>query len=180
MKKNHKKNPLNPWVPRYRFPIFLQHPIDAIRSRLRDIKNFLHRGQYGYCCADAWNWYTWWTTAGAEALRYMANHGCAYPKAEPWDTPDKWRAYLLDLADRLQWSSDSINYFPYDETRNEYYTQMEEIRKKKYRNNLPLTDEEERIKELYWNRVDELRVEDIKKREELFTEIGRNLGFLWD
>ena len=181
MKKMKRSNPLKIWTPRYRFPLFLLHPIYAIKTRWHDLKNFLHRGTYGYSYSDAWNWYTWWSTVGAEALRYMANHGCGYPGAEPWDTPDKWRAYLLNLADRLQWSAESLESFPYDEEkRNQYYSQMQEIREQKYRNNLPLTEEEEEIKELYWKRVDEIFYEDTMKREEIFSEIGRNLGRLWD
>lgn len=183
MKKNKTKreNPLRIWSPRYRFPIFLWHPLYAIKTRWRDLKNFLHRGQYGYAYSDVWNWNTWWSTVGAEALRYLANHGCGYPGMEPWDTEDKWKAYLLDMADKLQWCGDSIDRYPYDnEERNQYAKQMEEIRVLKYRKDLPLTPEEETVKNLYWERVDEIWNEDVKKREEIFAEIGRNFGRFWD
>ena len=178
--KKKRNNPLSVWPGYCSFSYFLRCPFHTLKELWIGLQNFIHRGRYGFGYCDVWEWSSWWTTVGAEALRYLAKHGYGYPGYKPWETPDEWHAYLLDLADKLQWCGQSCDN-PYDNPdRNEYYAQMTEIRQKKYRNNLPLTNEEEEIKEKYWKRAEEIEQEDNLKREQIFTEIGKHLGRFWD
>ena len=135
------KNDLRISMLSYRKSYYFRHPIRFIRDIYWGIRNFIHRGRYGYSYTDAWNWFNWWPVAGAEALRYMAENGCAYPGCEPWETPEKWKAYLLDLADRLEWCAKS---------QDDGFVNEEEERKR---------DE---------------------KCQQIFAEIGKNLGRFWD
>ena len=98
-----KENKLELMYLPYRGSYYLKHPLKFIREIYWNIRNFIHRGRYGYSYPDVWNWLFWWPTAGAEALRQLAEYGCGYPGHEPWETPEKWKAYLLDTADKLEW-----------------------------------------------------------------------------
>lgn len=134
-----KKNELSVMYLSFRKIYYLKHPLKFLREIYWNIRNFIHRGKYGYGYVDVWNWSNWWPAVGAEALRYMAEHGSGYPGREPWETPEKWRAYLLDTADKLEWCVKSIDDFDAED---------------------PEGDE--------------------RKRMEIFTEIGKNLGRFWD
>lgn len=106
-----KKNELSVMYLSFRKIYYLKHPLKFFWEIYWNIRNFIHRGKYGYSYIDAWNWFYWWPTAGAEALRYIAEHGCGYPGHEPWETPEKWKAYLFDLADRMDACVKSIDNF---------------------------------------------------------------------
>lgn len=120
MKK--RKNPLSLWSFSYRKTYYLSHPWKWFHNIYSNIRNFIHRGRYGFAYVDAWNFCDWWAMVGAEALRYMRDHGCGYPGFDQWDTPEKWKAYLTEMADNLQWSAASVDplYDTLNKTRNQY------------------------------------------------------------
>ena len=184
-----KKNRLSLFSPCYRKSYYLTHPWKFARDIYWSIRNFFHRGRYGYAYSDVWEWYTWWTTAGAEALRYLAKNGCGYPGYAPWETKSKWEAYLLELADKLDWCVKSCDIGGHEDV-NEYQKLYDEIQATKaekgkdargyYFSRLNCTKEEEELIRKYWDREEELSQEDDKKREKIFAEIGKNLGRFWD
>ena len=184
-----KKNKLSLWTFACRKKYYLTHPHRFIKAVYWNIRNFWHRGRYGYAYSDVWEWYTWWTTVGAEALRYMAEHGSGYPGTGEWDTPEKWHDYLNSMADKLEWSAQSCECGNHEEE-NEYHKMHDEILERKMEcgmgkngigfSRVNSTPEEEDIIKRYWAREEELMKQDDVTREQIFTEIGRNLGRFWD
>lgn len=182
-----KKNKLSLWTFAYRKKYYLTHPHRFIKAVYWNIRNFWHRGRYGYAYSDIWGWYYWWATAGAEALRYMAEKGSGYPGNDKWDTPEKWHDYLIEMADKLEWSAQSCNLGNH-EKENEYYKMYDEIIERRIasgrdEHGIPkykTTPEEEDILKRYFDREEELTAQDDAEREMIFAEIGRNLGRFWD
>ncbi|MBP5423945.1 MAG: hypothetical protein J6Y78_16050 [Paludibacteraceae bacterium] len=182
-----KKNNLSLWTFSYKKSYYLTHPWKLLRDVRINISNMIHRMRYGYAYSDVWNFFNWWTSVGAEALRYLAVHGCGYPGDDPWETPEKWEKYLEDLADKLYWCGESCNWFEHEE--NEYKKERNSICAKRRRTGKkqgmltewyePTYDEQEII-EKYWNREKELEELDEQKRAEIFKEIGKVLPRLWD
>lgn len=187
MKK--KRNPLSLLEPKYPIIYYLKHPIKGAKDIYWNVRNFYHRGKYGYAYVDVWNWYHWWVTAGAEALRYLADHHAGYPGCDLWDTPKRWEAYLLSMADQLDWCAKSCE-IDCHENRNEFTrmrNQIYEQRRKKRANEFEwdtttyeTTEAEDEVIRKYWLREEELTKEDEQRRAEIFAEIGRALPRFWD
>lgn len=170
-----KKNNLSLWTFSYRKSYYFTHPWKWFEEIYWNIRNTIHRGRYGFAYADVWSWYSWWSRVGAEALRYLAEHHHGYPGYEPWDTPEKWDEYLVELADKLDWCADSCEMDCHEKT-NEYWNAFLETSsflKKR-------TPEENEIAKKYWERENELTEQDEQKRAEIFAEIGRLLPRFWD
>lgn len=186
-----KKNKLSLFRLDRKASYYIRHPWKLFHELWWNVRNFFHRGRYGYAYTDVWGFYHWWTTVGAEAMRYLAEHGCGYPGIEPWETKEKWKAYLLNMADQLDWCAESCDIIPEDHhTRNPYYEQMLKIREKRteltkdengYLHTLySLSEEEENAEKLYWEREKELDADDDYRRRDIFNEVGKNLGRFWD
>lgn len=165
---------------------YLTHPWMLFYDIYWNFRNFIHRGRYGFAYVDAWNWNNWWMSVGAEALRYMADKGSAYPGVEPYDTPEKWNKHLHELADQLDWCSESMEW---DDSQNEYNQQMKEIIKRCNRTEerdgltttwLEMTDEDQKIRDKYFEREKEIEKENENKRIEILSKVGKDLGFYWD
>lgn len=184
-----KKNKLSVWTWPYRKRYYLTHPWKWWHDTYWNFRNWWHRGKYGFAYVDVWEWSTWWPEVGAEALRYMAEHGCGYPGCEPWETPEKWKAHLMDLADKLDWCSESQDICAPDEE-NEYKEEMDKIQKKCHREKidengmyhtwLELTDEDKEIRDKYFAREKEIWESYDEKRAEILESIGRNLPRYWN
>ena len=166
---------------------YLTHPWKWIKEFFANLSNIRHRTMYGFAYRDAWNFFYWWTSVGAEALRYLAAHGCGYPAYEPWDTPKKWRKYLEDLADKLDWCCASCDITEHEE--NEYKAERDAICKRRRKTGMKHdmlsiwyepTEEEQEIIRKFWERENELTDIDTEKRGEILKEIGKVLPRLWD
>ena len=66
------KNELSVWTFPYRKGYYLTHPWKWFNDLYWNIRNFWHRGRYGFAYVDAWNWFDWWPKAGAAALEHIA------------------------------------------------------------------------------------------------------------
>lgn len=119
-----KKNDLSVWTFPYRKSYYLTHPWKWFKDIYWNVRNFWHRGRYGYAYVDVWNWYHWWPKAGAEALRYLAEHNSGYPDYAPWETMEKWKAYLLETADKLDWCIESCDHEEADEERAKIFAEI--------------------------------------------------------
>lgn len=176
-----KKNPLKLRVRSYRAGYYLTHPWKYIQDLYWNLRNFFHRGRYGFAYSDVWSWYSWWTTVGAESLRYMAENGHGYPGVEPWETYDKWCRYLNRLANDLDWARETCDITPsHHNHQNTFYPAVEEIRRRTKNDRTKMTLQDEEIVKKYWEREEELAKEDSEQCAEIFAEIGRNLGRFWD
>ena len=185
MKKN---NPLSVWTFPYRKQYYITHPWKWFKDLYWNIRNFWHRGRYGYAFVDVWNFCDWYPRVAAEALRYLAAHGSGYPGIKPWETPEKWREYLNYLANRLQRCADSQD-ICWGEERNEYAEDYEKMMNKAYKEtkdgdtilaHFEMTDEDKELRDKYFNRVRELAEADEAYDIETFRWIGEDIRRLWD
>ena len=183
-----KKNELSVFSFSYKKTYYLTHPWKWWNELYWNIRNFIHRGRYGFAYVDVWEWSSWWPKVGAAALRYLAENGCGYPGVDPWDTPEKWHTHLLEIADKLDWCDESQDIL-YSDNENEYKKAMDEIRERCHREEekdsifhtwLEMTDKDEEIRNKYFEREKELYEEYNNKRTEIFKEIGQNLPRYWD
>lgn len=176
-----KRNPLSLWSFTFRPQYYLTHPHKWIRELYLNIKNFIHRGRYGYAYVDVWNWCNWFPTVGAEALRYLAEHGNGYPSVAPWETPEKWCQYLKETAEKLDWCRMTCDIVPeHHNTLNQYSKQMDELRSVTSSWRDTMTNENIELHKKYWDREKELNAQDDEQRIVIFSEIGKNLPRFWD
>ena len=168
---------------------YLKRPWKWFKELYWNIRNFIHRGKYGYSYTDVWDFCTWYPRVGAEALRYLAKHGCGYPGIQPWDTPERWEEHLLNMARKLDKCADTMD-FEYSMNENEYANEFYEEKNKIYKRKenedgtvttwVELTPEQEKIKDKYFEREEEIQNSYDKYREETYAELGQMIGRYWD
>ena len=173
----------------YRKRYYLTHPWKIVKDIYWNIRNFWHRGRFGYAYVDVWNFCDWYPRVGAEALRYLALHNCGYPGHPPWETPEKWRAHLNEMANKLQRCADFLDSDCETDERNEYKKEYEEIIGRTYktekdgkwiRTHFDMTPEEQELCNKYYERQKELQEVDKRYAREVFGFLGENLGRYWD
>ena len=185
-----KENPLSIWTFSYRKSYYLTHPWRWFNDIYWNIRNFWHRGRYGYAYTDVWNLGFWAPRVISEALHYLADHSHGYPGTPPWDTPERWRDFLHLFAKKMRRCSDFMDSdFDLDE-RNEYKKAFEEMcdrahreYKDEYGNTVwafELTPEDKELRNKYFKRQAELQKVDEEYAAETFAFFGKNLGRWWD
>ena len=191
-KKYKKKNQLSMWKFPYRPLHYITHPWKLMQDIILNVKNMWHRARYGFAYVDVWNFLDWYPRVGAAALEYLALHKCGYPGHEPWETPEKWRDYLQDLAARLEKCADSMDIlYSEDNNLNEYSEKYheafnaltyheEELENGMVRTWRDETPEYKEIREKYFEREKEIQDELQRFREETYHELGNVLAHLWD
>ena len=147
----------------YRKSYYLTHPWAFVKELWVGARNLYHRARYGYAYVDAWNMGSSWCEMGANMMLHLAEHSCAYPGVGEFDTPEKWKAHLEDMARRLRECAD-INW---DEL-NEYQDAFLENPK------------DENLREKYYARIHEIENEREHLIKETFEIIGKNLDLYWD
>lgn len=166
-----KKNELSVWIFSYRKKYYITHPWKLIHEFYWNFRNFWHRGRYGFAYVDVWSWCDWWPKVGAAALRHLAAHNNGYPAYGPWDTPEKWHEYLMELATKLDTAAASTD-FGFTDNENEYA----EAFHKQFRNK----ENDNNLNKKYFQRGNEIAEKYDYWRGELFKEIGENLPRFWD
>lgn len=79
------------------------------RNRLLEIRWFWQRGRRGWSIKDTWSFDLYICGVLSSGVAWLAEHDHGYPGVEPWETPEKWKAYLEDLAFRLAaWNKDTF------------------------------------------------------------------------
>ena len=184
-----KQNPITVWTFPYRKSYYLTHPHKWFHDLYWNIRNFWHRGRYGYAYVDVWNFCDWYPRVAAEALRYLAKNGKGYPGVKPYDTIDKWTHYLTYLAERLERCANSQD-ICFHEGLNEYKDELNKImRERQVRTENPdgsvtishtLTEEEEEIRKKYWAREEEIRNADMEYNKETWALLAQELPSIWD
>ena len=185
-----KQNPLSVWSYPYKKTYYLTHPWKWMKDLYWNMRNFIHRGRYGYAYVDVWNFCDWYPRVGAAALEYLALHKSGYPGVKPWDTPEAWEEYLHYLSKRLKRCADSQD-ICFGEERNEYAEEFHEAFKnltyhEKHHDDGSVTtwrDETEEFKALrdkYFAREREIQKTDQEYIEQTYKWIGEDLGRLWD
>ena len=156
---------------------YLTHPWKWITEFFRNCAHAWHRVKYGWTWEDVWNMDDWLLNVLPPMLRHMAKHGMAYPGCEPFETPEKWHDWLNSLADVLE-SLQEKNWY----SQNEYEEDFHRSCPLNYNKNFTWATEPnyKEISKLYFARSRELGEERKKLLAETFTELGKNLNFLWD
>ena len=184
-----KANKLSVWTFPYRKSYYITHPHKWFHDLYWNIRNFWHRGRYGYAYVDVWEFCDWYPRVGAEALRYLAKKNHGYPGIKPWSTMEEWREYLNYLANRLERCANSMD-ICFGEERNEYKDKLDEIMEKRLivtHNNdgsvthsHTLTPEEEEIRKKYWAREEEIRNADVEYNKKTYKWLAEDLSNFWD
>lgn len=147
----------------YRKSYYLTRPWKFFRELWIGAKNLWHRARYGYAYVDAWNMSSAWCLMGANMMLHLAQHGSAYPGGGEFDTPEKWKAHLEDMAQRLRECAN----IDWDE-KNEY----KESFLKDWKN--------EELRKKYYTRMSELQEEHDELVKETFKILGHNFNLYWD
>ena len=162
----------------------LRHPFQYIRFLCRAILKARQRALKGFCDWDVWDMDYWLTHVLPPMFTEMAENCHGYPGCEPFETPEKWDAWLRSMAKDLTSLQED-----WTDTRNEYGEQffgtVDDLRvvehtkdgfaEVKYKEE---PDEELRSK---WSaRCDELFEEQQEFAIKTFSDIGRYLSCLWD
>ena len=147
----------------YRKSYYLTHPWKFFNELWVGAKNLWHRARYGYAYVDAWNMSSAWCEMGANMMLHLAEHSCAYPGVGEFDTPEKWKAHLKDMAQRLRQCAD----ISWDEL-NEYQDKWLE------------NPDDKELKEKYFARMHEIEDERAHLIRETFKILGKNFDMYWD
>ena len=170
----------------FRPSYYFKHPIKFIKEIGINLKNAWMRATKGYCYTDIWNIDNWFCEVFPPMLRYLAEHGCAYPGTEPFETPEKWHDWLHSMADVIDTIYDEDFW---TETKNEYYKEWNTLWDFHNNKNPNITmtceydtSEEhfELVRKLYYIRMEEISKERQALIENTFQELGRAFDCLWD
>lgn len=150
---------------------YLTHPNIWFSDLARGIKYCYQRIKRGYSDVDVWNMDCWFLKIIPSMLRQLTN-GKAYPGIAPFETPEKWENWLLDIAAKIESASED-----YQNEHNKYY--------KDYMDTITGTvtydkDYIKEVREKYNECAQELYEEGERNLHYAMTELGKNLGHLWD
>lgn len=109
-------NKYSVWYMPYNKKYLLTHPWKWFSCAWRNIRDAWHRSVYGWAYGDVWDWDNWFLHTVPDMLRYMADHGSAFPGHTPFDTPEKWHEWLHEMADLLETGSED-----WQDEHNEFY-----------------------------------------------------------
>ena len=169
----------------YRKRYYLTHPWKWFKDFWYNLKSVYMRAKYGYCYTDIWCMENWLLEILPPMFRHLADHGCAYPGEEPFNTPEKWHDWLHSVADVLE-SLQEKNWYSQNEYEEDFHEMSRARRFAKEKNNhitttMTYNDEDfQMIKELYFSRARELQKERKKLLIDTGHEIFQYLDYLWD
>ena len=112
---------LSLWSFPYTLRYYLTRPWKWLHDFYWNLRNFYHRGRYGFAYVDVWNFCDWYPRVGAAALHYLASHNEGY--STTYNSIDEWRAHIHQLADQLEEVAD-CSAMTYTDDKNEYYQQF--------------------------------------------------------
>ena len=170
-----------PYSKRY----YLTHPWKFFKDMWINFKNGWYRATKGYGYTDLWNIDDWLITILPAMLRELADKHCAYPGVEPFETPEKWEAWLRDMADRIEYLQED-----YEEKENEYaelfHIVMEQKRKVEVAGECITTtytlndDDFEELRANYFRREHEIAEAKHEAAKKVGLELFTYLHYLWD
>lgn len=157
-----------PYSKRY----YLTHPWKFFKDCYLNIKYAKQRICRGWCWVDMIDMNDYLMEIIPDMLRCMARDSWGYPGREPFETPEKWSAWLYYIAGELEECKEE-NY----EKRNEYYEEyMKQFEDPNRNINSPQTE----LDKKYFAREKELYEEAVKRRTKALTEAIKFWDYLWD
>lgn len=166
------------WYLPYNKKYLITHPWQWVKCVWRNFKDAWRRSVYGWTYGDVWDWDNWFLRTTPNMLRYMADHGSAYPGDEYFNTPEKWHDWLYEIADLLDSGREE-----WQDEHNEYY--------KQYFNSLKswipdengmyhMTTNNSEIREKFFQRSKELAEQGKDNVRRALTAISEHFYDLWD
>ena len=121
-------NKYSVWYMPYNKRYLLTHPWQWFKCAWLCIRDAWRRPVYGWTYGDVWDWDSWFMHVAPEMLRYMADHGSAYPGHPPFETPEKWHEWLHNIADMIETGRED-----WQDEHNEYYKEyIDDIMKRPF------------------------------------------------
>ena len=170
------------WYFPYSKRYYLTHPwkwFSSLRKNIRDVKM---RARYGFCYGDVWDWNIWFMRVVPNMLRYMADHGSAYPGREPFSTPEKWHDWLHETADLIETGRED-----WQDEHNECYEEyMKHItegwgnRRKQKGGGATYTREPSKLDDDYFARSKELGTQGEANVQRAIRGIAEHFYEIWD
>ena len=158
-------NKYSVWHIPYNKRYLLTHPWKWFKCAWRNIRDAWRRSVYGWTYGDVWNWDNWFLHTAPSMLRYLADHGNAYPGRAPFETPERWHDWLHEMADLLETGRED-----WQDKHNEYYEE--------YIDNIATASDE--LRNLYWERSKELAKQGEDNVRRAMTMLGEHFYNLWD
>lgn len=162
---------------------YLTHPWKWFKHLWRNIKDVCMRARYGFTWSDVWNWDNWFLHTTPNMLRYMADHGSAYPGHEPFETPEKWHDWLHEMAHLIE-TADEV----WQDEHNEYHEEYMKHLMDDWKPMIPdengmyhhTPKEPSEIHKQYMKRSQELAKEGEDNICRAFAQIGEHFYSIWD
>lgn len=152
---------------------YLKHPLQFFKDCYWNIRNFFHRGKYGFAYSDVWSFDGWFMTIIPAMLRYLKTYGSGFPGVEPYTNRETWEERLEYLASELESGLEQV--------KNEYEGEFRDFMEKKVKSGSEEeTFQEKIVKRKYFDRELELENQKTERLVKAMTELGKNMNFLWD
>lgn len=90
---------------------FYRSPIRWIKTSLRNIKYAWQRAVRGYSDYDLYDLYSFYEHLFVGSLRDFACKTCSFPGVAPFETCEKWEAYVREIAQHFYNSIESNEVF---------------------------------------------------------------------
>ena len=168
-----------PYRPRY----YITHLWKWFRECWINLKNAWMRATKGYCYTDLWNMDDWFLEVLPRMLRQLAKDHQAYPGQPPFETPEKWERWLIEMAENLEYvASDPDEENEYSQAFMDAMDNCHKIRSET--NSITYTYEldaaGEELKDKYFKREKELSDTRQEVLKDTMAELGQYLRNLWD
>lgn len=166
-----------PYCKRY----YWTHPWKFFKECWINLRNAHMRATKGYCYTDLWNTDDWFLTVFPRMLRHLAKDHQAYPGSPPFETPEKWEQWLIEMAENLEYvASDPDEENEYSQPFMDAMDNCREVKDETNTITYKLDAAGEEVKEKYFKRSEELTKTRQEVLEDSMTEIGHHLRCLWD
>ena len=163
---------------------YLTHPWLFFKDCWINLKNAKMRIVRGWCWSDLWDMFDYLLGLLPDMLKTLAARSMGYPGIEPFETPEKWSAWLYYIANELEESKEEVY-----EKHNEYYDEyMKSLDNWEYKiivdengnRTRKIIDRNEELSKKYFAREVELASDAQKRIEKCFVELGKHFQSLWD
>ena len=169
-----KKNKMSVFTLGYSPRYYLIRPWKFFKEVYWNMRNFIHRGRYGFAYCDVWCMDEYLLNLIPLMLRYLGEHSHGYPGVEPYETYEKYQQWLFDLAEKFEQCQDD------GEWRNEYYEPYIQALNKQIEENREATEEEKELTRKYLDCSKKAFEENDKAIIEAYKELAEHHQILWD
>lgn len=178
MSKEYPKcTPIRLYVFGYNKKWYLTHPWLLVKDLWIGIKNFWHRGRYGYAWVDLWNTDTYLEELVTNMIDQLAERSHGWPQCDEWPEFEDWQNELHALVRVMRLFS--IDYYEDKKWNNQIeflYNEGTGDRIDKYRFN------DDEIKEVMkcTNKYEVIQKERSILGHKIFAQLEHMWGGLWD